>query len=126
MHSECEMNYELAYERISRRKTSKYTKVNTHVAATDHTSPDKFILPFLTTANSFNHITPPSDIISITQFLPARRYASASTSYVPVSVYPSQVGVLLKRLDGSSWFLARGFFRPILHGVVKKFRYVEK
>jgi len=39
-------------------------------------------------------------------FLPARRYASAGTSYGPVSVCLSQVGVLLKWLDGSSWFLA--------------------
>ena len=39
-----------------------------------------------------------------------RRYASTGTSYGPLSVsvhlYLSQVGVLSKRLDGSSWFLA--------------------
>ena len=43
-------------------------------------------------------------------FLPARRYVSAGISYGPVSVCLSvclsQVGVLLKWLDGSSWFLA--------------------
>ena len=38
--------------------------------------------------------------------LPARRYASAGTSYGPVSVCLSQVGVLSKWVDGSSWFLA--------------------
>ena len=38
--------------------------------------------------------------------LPARRYASAGTSYGPVSVCLSQVGVLSKWIDGSSWFLA--------------------
>ena len=41
------------------------------------------------------------------EFLPARRYASADTSYGPVSVCLSLVGVLTKWLDGSSWFLAR-------------------
>ena len=42
-------------------------------------------------------------------FLPARRYASAGTSYGPVSVCLclSQVGVLSKRLNESGWFLAR-------------------
>jgi len=43
-------------------------------------------------------------------FLPARRYTSAGTSYGPVSVCLShclsQVGVLSKRLNESSWFLA--------------------
>ena len=46
-----------------------------------------------------------------TMFLPARRYASAGTSYAPVSisprsvcVCPSQVGVLLQRMDRSRWF----------------------
>jgi len=34
--------------------------------------------------------------------LPARRYASAGTSYGPVSVCLSQVGVLSKWIDGSS------------------------
>jgi len=40
------------------------------------------------------------------QFLPTRRYASTGTSHGPVSVCLSQVGVLLKWLDESSWFLA--------------------
>jgi len=39
-------------------------------------------------------------------FSPARRYASAVTSYGPMSVSLSQVGVLLNRLNESSWFLA--------------------
>jgi len=42
-------------------------------------------------------------------FLPARRYASAGTSYCPVSVcvcHMSQAGVLSKRLNESGWFLA--------------------
>jgi len=43
-------------------------------------------------------------------FLPARRYASAGTSYGPVSVSVcvclSRVGVLSKWMDGPSWFLA--------------------
>ena len=43
-------------------------------------------------------------------FLPARRYASEGTNYGPVFVSVrlclSQVGVLLKWLDGSSRFLA--------------------
>ena len=39
----------------------------------------------------------------------------------------SQVGVLSKWMDGSSWFLAYiGFFRPILHCVIRKFRYLQK
>jgi len=45
------------------------------------------------------------------RFSPARRYASAGTSHGPVSVCLSvclsQVGVLSKRLNESSWFLAR-------------------
>ena len=42
-------------------------------------------------------------------FLPARRNASAGTSYGPVSAYVclSRVGVPLKWMAGSSWFLAR-------------------
>ena len=41
-------------------------------------------------------------------FLPARRYGSAGTSYGPVSVSVclSQVGVLSKWMDRSSWFVA--------------------
>ena len=50
------------------------------------------------------------------RLLPARRYASAGNIYghVSVSVYLSvclsQVGVLSKRVDGSSWFWRGGFF----------------
>ena len=42
--------------------------------------------------------------------LPAQRYASASTSYGPVSVCLCllQVGILSKGMDGMIWFLARG------------------
>ena len=65
-------------------------------------------------------------------FFRARRYASASTGCGPVSVYlclcvcQSQVGVLLKRLDGPSWFFWHGgFFRPVCHYVIKKFRHVQ-
>ena len=43
-----------------------------------------------------------------------------------VSVCPPQVGVLSKRVDRSSWFWHRGFFRPILHCVARKFRYRDK
>jgi len=45
-------------------------------------------------------------------FLPVRRYATAGTSYGPTSVCVcvyvclSRVGVLLKRMDESGWFLA--------------------
>ena len=42
------------------------------------------------------------------------------TSHGPVSVSPSQVGVLLKRLNESSWFLACeavSFLPPVLHCV---------
>ena len=50
------------------------------------------------------------------QFLPARRYASAGTSHGPVSVRLcvclsvclSQVGVLSKRMNESSWFFGTG------------------
>jgi len=47
------------------------------------------------------------------------------TSHGPVSVCVSQVGVLLKWLDGSSWFLAWRL-RPVLHSVLRKFRYLQK
>jgi len=51
-------------------------------------------------------------------FLPARRCASTGTSHGPVSVCPclSQVGVLSKRLNEASWFLARELLstRPML------------
>jgi len=39
-------------------------------------------------------------------FLPARRYASTGTSYGPVSVCLSQLGVLSKGMNGLIWFLA--------------------
>ena len=60
-------------------------------------------------------------------FLPARRYASASTSCGPVSVRPSvsvTVGVLSKLVDGSNW--RGGFFRPVPRCVVRTVRYLDK
>ena len=47
--------------------------------------------------------------------LPARRYASAGTSYGPVCL---SAGVLSQRLDESGWFWHGGFLRPILHCVI--------
>jgi len=49
--------------------------------------------------------------INSAQFIgpPVRRYASTVLYlFVFVSVRLSRIGVLLKRLDGSSWFLTRG------------------
>jgi len=50
----------------------------------------------------------PRKVAPMHSFLPARRYASADTSYgrVSVRVCLSQVCVLWKRLDESGWFLA--------------------
>ena len=50
------------------------------------------------------------------QFLNARRYASAGTSYGPVSVSlcMPQVGVLSKRINESGWFFWHGSFLPTL------------
>ena len=42
----------------------------------------------------------------VLSIVPTRGYASVGTSYGLVSVCPSQVRVLSKRMDGSSWFLA--------------------
>jgi len=57
-------------------------------------------------------------LVAVKRFVPARRYAGACTSYVALclSVCLSQVGVLLKRLNESSWFLACEllFTRPTL------------
>ena len=52
----------------------------------------------------------PSSSVSCWRFLPSRRYASACTSYGPVSVCLTQVGVLSKRLNESSWVLAWELF----------------
>jgi len=50
------------------------------------------------------------DFRFVTTILPARRYASAGTSYVPVSVCLSvcltQDGLLSKSTNGLMWFLA--------------------
>ena len=64
-----------------------------------------------------------------TSFLPARRYASAGTSYGPVSVFVclSQVVVLSKRLNESSlMFLAGELRSPALHCVERKFGCPQK
>ena len=46
-------------------------------------------------------------VYTMLRLITARCYASAVyTSHGPVSVRPSQVGVLLRRLNESSWFLA--------------------
>jgi len=65
--------------------------------------------------------------MTVSPILPTRRYASASTSYGPVSlcVCLSQVGVLLKRLGEWGWFLARELSQPILHCVIRKFGYLH-
>ena len=67
-------------------------------------------------------------------FLSARRYATAGTSYGPVSICLSvslfvsdclsKVGVLSKRMDGSIWFLARRLLA--ISPTLRKFRYVQK
>jgi len=65
----------------------------------------------------------------------ARRYVSAVYAVVHCqsvrlsvcsSVCPSQAGVVWKRLDESSWFLAWGFLPPIPHCVIRKFGYLQK
>jgi len=60
--------------------------------------------------------------LSINQFL-----QRDATSHGPVSVRLSQVGVLSKRLNESSWFLAYQLpsTRPI-HCVQRKFGYLQK
>ena len=74
-------------------------------------------------------LSTPSPLFS----LPARRYGSAGTSCGPVfvsvclSVCLSQVGVLSKRVGGLSWFFWHvGFFQPVPHCGVRKFRYLQK
>ena len=59
--------------------------------------------------------------------MPARRYASAYTSYGPVSVCvcPSQVGVLVQGWPGRGGFWHAGCFRPIVQFVLTKFRYLQ-
>ena len=56
----------------------------------------------------------------------ARCYASAVLAMaLCLSVRPSQVGVLLKRLNESSWFWHVSFLPPILHCVKRKFGYLK-
>ena len=38
----------------------------------------------------------------------------------------SQVGVISKGIDGLTWFWHGGFFRPVLHCVIGKFRHLYK
>ena len=59
--------------------------------------------------------------------LPARRYASAGTSYCPVSdcIRLLQAGVL-KTVERIGLVLAWKLFRPILHCFIRKFWYVQK
>jgi len=42
-----------------------------------------------------------------------------------LSLRPSQVGVLLKRLNESSWFWHVSFLPPVLHCVKRKFGYLQ-
>ena len=66
----------------------------------------------------------------LVSLFPARRCASAGTSYCPVSVCPSvclsQVGVLSKRLDESIWVLACELFPPILYTMLTAIRVSSK
>ena len=63
-------------------------------------------------------------------FLPARRHASAGTSYGPVSVCLSvclsQVGVLSKQLNKSSCFMARKLPSTYATLVIRKLRCLQK
>jgi len=66
-------------------------------------------------------------------FLPARRHASAGTSYDPVSVSASVcLSVYHKSVFYRNGWTDRaglwraGFYRPILHCVLRKFRYLQK
>jgi len=71
-------------------------------------------------------------LLLIFTFLPARRYASAGTRHGPVSVClclsvcPSQVGVLKRRLNESSWLWHGSFLPPIPHCVNRKFGSLQK
>jgi len=61
-----------------------------------------------------------------TYFDLATPLASAGTSYGTVCVCLSQVGVLLKLMDGSSWFWYGGFFGRVLHRVLRKYSGIQK
>jgi len=77
-------------------------------ASADHCSPTPVPSSFNGTHSSLRLSSLPTRFT--VSFLPSRRYSSAGTSHGPVSVRLSvclsQVGVLSKRLDESSWFLA--------------------
>ena len=55
----------------------------------------------------------------------ARCYASAVLA-MGLCLSLSQVGVLLKRVNESGWFLHVSFLPPVLHCVKRKFGYLEK
>jgi len=60
-------------------------------------------------------------------FLPVRCYASVGTSYDPVSVSVCHKSVFYRNgLTDGAGFSHLGFFRPILHCVLRKFRYLQK
>ena len=71
--------------------------------------------------------------LSLAFFLPARRYASADTSYGSVSVCLClsvcicllQVGVLSRRMNESSWFLAWELFSTYPACILRKFGYLQ-
>jgi len=58
-------------------------------------------------------------------FLPARRYASAGTGHGPVSVCHKSVFFRNGWTDRAGFWHV-GFFRLILHCVLRKFRYLQK
>jgi len=60
--------------------------------------------------------------------LPARRCARTGTNHglVSVCLCLSQLGVLSKRLNKSSWFCHGSFLPPILHCANRKFGYLQK
>jgi len=61
-----------------------------------------------------------------TYFDLATPLASAGTNYETVCVCLSQVGVLLKLMDGSSWFWYEGFFGRVLHRILRKYSGIQK
>jgi len=67
------------------------------------------------------------DVLNFHQnFLPARRYGSATTMYDHVSVYvTSRCSIeMVERIGLAFW--NGSFFPPILQCVLRKFRYLQK
>jgi len=59
--------------------------------------------------------------------LPARRYASAGTSYGPVSMSVCHKSEFYRNeWTDRAGFWHVGFIRPMLHCVLRKFRYLQK